>query len=184
MAGDEERRAEDRLSALRHVNIMYTINENQLKKLLQAKFREGGRGEYCVCGRKYSERKKTDCRLCDEAIRSGLFFDCWGICEYVSKLAGKDMISFYEWINKLSERDRIFKWFAGSADFEKIKKPEPYAIVGFMNAKGKKVKHMGIVLADSKSFIHARKKVGISITRLCDSQYAGRIYGFFRYVGQ
>jgi len=126
--------------------------------LLAARFKEGGRGP--------------------------LFYDCWGICEEVARRAGTKMVSFENWISSISERDRIIKGFAGSDKFVRLDKAEPFCIVGLTNAGGRKVKHLGIVLEDCKSFIHIRRKVGVAITRLSDEQYAGRIYGFFKYVGK
>jgi len=133
------------------------ISENDKKELLAARFRQGARGPG--------------------------HFDCWGICEEVARRAGIRMISFKEWVTKISERDRIFRSFADSDKFERLAGPEPFCIVGFTKAGNGKVRHMGIVLEDGRSFMHARRKLGVSITKLSDPQYAGRIYGYFKYVG-
>lgn len=137
---------------------MNELNEIQIQELLAARFEEGGRGP------------------------NG--FDCWGICEEVARRAGVKMISFERWVASISERDRIFRETTGSDQFERLSGPEPFCIVGFTNNRRTRVKHMGIVMADGRSFMHIRRKVGVSITRLNDEQYRDRIYGFFRYARQ
>lgn len=109
-------------------------------------------------------------------------FDCWGLCEEVARLAGRQMLSFSGWV-AATGRAAVVERMAAE-HFRRLDGPAPYCIVLFRvpvkTDPSKYCYHIGTVLADSRRFIHARSTVGIAITRLEDYR---RPVGFYEYVG-
>ena len=107
-------------------------------------------------------------------------YDCWNLCREVYRRAGKFLPRYSEYLAGIVERNNLIQ-IVKSADFERIEKPEPLAIVTF-RLKPRMITHMGVVL-DKYRFIHIRKKAGVAIQRLDFGLWAKKIEGFYRYAG-
>jgi cell wall-associated NlpC family hydrolase len=108
-------------------------------------------------------------------------YDCWGLCEEVARRVGKPMLSFPEWVGKVS-RAAVFEKMR-DAHFKRLKKPQAYCIALFKTTprNGPYSYHVGTVLEGCKRFIHATRTTGIIISRIADFG-GGELVGFYEYV--
>jgi hypothetical protein len=146
--------------------------------LLGKPFKLGGRGDHCVCGRKYSEKKTTICDLCDEeVIKDGIFYDCYGLAMEVYRLNGIDLPE------KTSVSDNQLICTAlleGKSDYIELPQPESLCIVA-LKVNAPFITHIGIVLEDTKWFIHILDQYSVARERLRRREKL--IDGYFKYVG-
>lgn len=105
-------------------------------------------------------------------------FDCYGICIEVFNKAGKHFPEQYgHGSNDPSIADSIIS--EAKVLGKRLEKPEPFCIVTF-RIKKDFVSHIGIVLEDNISFIHASHKRGVCVERLDSPRWKNRIEGFWQ----
>jgi hypothetical protein len=105
-------------------------------------------------------------------------FNCYGLCIEIYKRMGKDLKEYVSIddpsiVGDLINQEKI--------NFIEISHPEPYCFV-LIKIHPKYTTHIGIVLSDCKSFIHARSKKGVTIEKLNNLIWKNRIQGYFKYV--
>lgn len=107
-------------------------------------------------------------------------YDCYGLVEEVMRRVDINIPDKRTFIDA-SLRDAAFD--AGKEDYVKLDKPEPFCIVLF-NLKDDLTTHIGVVLGDSKSFIHILPKRRVAVEKLKHRYWSGKIEGYYRYVGE
>ena len=106
-------------------------------------------------------------------------YDCYGLCIEVSKRAGIEIPEIPTPIERTS-RNREFEAHKESS-WRQINKPKAYCLVAltYVDAKGNKVWHAGVVLPDLKSFIHVTAGINVTRSRLDAIQWRQKIDGFY-----
>lgn len=104
-------------------------------------------------------------------------FDCWGICLEFAKRNGIEYPKDFTPDNKEQQNDSIC--IIKDRDFERIEKPEPFAIITF-KMKPPYVDHCGIILPDCKTFLHTLEGHAAAVNRIDHRMLAKRIEGFYR----
>jgi len=104
-------------------------------------------------------------------------FDCYGICLEVGRRAGFNYPLLFT-PTETSMQDKCIKQGIDEC-FDKIEIAESFCIVTF-KITPPFVDHCGIVLPDSKHFIHTMKGHAVAVQRLDHKILARRIDGFYR----
>jgi cell wall-associated NlpC family hydrolase len=102
-------------------------------------------------------------------------YDCFGLFAEICRRRGVTVPS-HPTPDDLGLREAAI--LDGAAQWVPLVKPEPWCGVAFRI--GPFVAHMGVVLEDCEQFIHADRKIGITIDRLDSPRWARRIAGFYR----
>lgn len=105
-------------------------------------------------------------------------YDCYGLFLEANRRVGvrvEDMTSPEDY----ALRDGAMKSAASGGEWVKLDGPKPYCAVAFRI--GKFVSHVGFVLEDAATFIHANEEVGIVIERLDSPRWQSRIAGFYEH---
>lgn len=107
-------------------------------------------------------------------------YNCLSLCVEVCKRAGIEL-PCGDWI--YDETKRAVALEQGKLDFfERIEEPEPYCLVVFSDHPPW-ITHIGVVLADSKRFIHILRKRSVAIEKLNKEFWKKKREGFYRYIG-
>lgn len=110
-----------------------------------------------------------------------VFYNCWNFNREIFRRFGKFLPLYSEYIESLSLRDAFIRKIKDH-DFIRLTGPEPICLVGLI-IEPPGLTHGGVVLEDSKRFIHIEEKKGVTMPRLDDKRWALRIEGYYRYVG-
>lgn len=111
-----------------------------------------------------------------EGGRGSGVFDCFGLFAEVCRRRGV-AVPEHPTPDDLAARQAAI--LGGAASWIKLEAPEPWCGVAFRI--GPFVAHMGVVLADGERFMHADRKIGITIDRLDNPRWAQRIAGYYRH---
>jgi cell wall-associated NlpC family hydrolase len=106
--------------------------------------------------------------------------DCWGLCLETCRRAGLDLPEYEAQGNGASIIDSLIE--EKKEFFQKIDRPEPYCLVTFF-IKRPFVSHIGMVMEDCLSFIHALQGRNVAVERLDHRFWQGRIEGFYKWQG-
>ena len=101
-------------------------------------------------------------------------YDCYGLVKELYRRSGIELPEYaYDSPDNFSLIHRLIN---GDKDlFERLEKPEPYCLVLF-TIQPPYISHIGVVLEDCHTFIHASEKVGFS--RKLDHPAGAQIRGF------
>ncbi len=105
-------------------------------------------------------------------------YDCYGLAKAIYKdILGIELPEFTtpELLN-----DIYIKCDTSKKYFKRLDKVEPYSLVTFI-IKYPLVSHVGVVLPDTKHFIHAFKNTGVCIQKLHEPVWKNKIEGFYTY---
>lgn len=103
--------------------------------------------------------------------------DCYGLAMEVKRRVGDPIYEYYS----PGDEESVISSFLKEIDVAyKLEQPEPFCFVAF-RLFSPCVNHMGIVLADCKSFIHIIKNETVRIEGLSSIFWKNRIAGFYRW---
>lgn len=105
-------------------------------------------------------------------------FDCYGLCIEFYKRLGKNLVE-YTAANSFKENADSFNF--GKKDFIELEKPEPFCLVLLVVHKPY-ASHIGVVLEDSRHFLHIFRKCKVCVESLDSDRWKNRIDGFWKYA--
>lgn len=107
-------------------------------------------------------------------------FDCYGLVKEIYRRRGIELPEYdYDSPDNFS---LVHQLIHGEKDlFETLGKPEPFCLVLFAILPPY-VSHIGVVLEDCNSFIHASEKVCVAVEKLDHLIWERRIRGFLKWI--
>lgn len=103
--------------------------------------------------------------------------DCYGLVREIHIRRGFDMPEYHNETEDNIIHQMVIK---GRRLIEEIPHPEPFCIV-LIAIHPKYITHMGVVLGDTKRFIHSTKG-GVVIDRL--KNWEPKIRGYYKWIGE
>ncbi len=104
-------------------------------------------------------------------------YDCYGLVKAVQAARGIELPEYAS----VSDKALIHQLVMAERElFVPLERPEPWCVVA-LAIHPRFVSHVGVVIDDSRRFIHVMAKTRVSIERLDAPEWAKRIRGFYRW---
>ena len=105
-------------------------------------------------------------------------YDCYGLVKAIHADRGIDLPEYLSTTDKSLIHEMVMQ---GRGLFVSLDKPEPWCVVTFA-IHPRFVSHVGVVLDDSRRFIHIMEKTSVTAERLDAPEWVSRTRGFYKWA--